>query len=75
MINCPQCGSELKRIRRLFSGRIVSIIFPMRRFRCGNSKCGYEGGIADRDGIKKRLLQLLLPVLFIVLLLLLRFML
>ena len=41
--HCPQCGSELQRVHRRSSDRIISIFVPVRRYRCNNRECGWSG--------------------------------
>jgi hypothetical protein len=40
---CPRCGSDLRRIRRTRADRLLSIAVPVRRFRCSNEVCHWEG--------------------------------
>lgn len=40
---CPRCGSELSRIHRRSSDRVLGIFVPLRRYRCKNSECGWQG--------------------------------
>lgn len=39
---CPRCGSKLFRMHRRLSDRLLSLIAPVRRFRCTSLQCGYE---------------------------------
>jgi len=39
---CPRCGSRLFRMHRRLSDRLLSLVTPMRRFRCTSVQCGYE---------------------------------
>jgi len=38
---CPNCGADLLRVRRCPIDRLVSLIVPVRRFRC--AECAWEG--------------------------------
>jgi len=38
---CPNCGGDLRRIRRYPIDRLVSLVVPVRRFRC--EECTWEG--------------------------------
>lgn len=69
MPNCPKCSGELIRIYRSTLERAVSLVYPMRRFRCNNPECGFEGCIADRGKVKKRVLLLFLVLIGIMALL------
>ena len=40
---CPRCGGTLDRIPRQLGGRILSLFFPVQRFRCRG--CCWEGNL------------------------------
>jgi hypothetical protein len=40
---CPSCGSELVRIHRHGSDRVLGLFVPLRRYRCKNDECGWQG--------------------------------
>ena len=40
---CPRCGADLRRIRRTRTDRMLSLVVPVRRFRCRNEACHWEG--------------------------------
>ena len=42
---CPKCGGELSRIRRRPVDIMMSAIVPLRRVRCRNIHCQYEGNL------------------------------
>jgi len=44
---CPSCGGPVYRVRRRFLDRLISIIVPVRRFRCYSigTGCQWEGNI------------------------------
>ncbi len=44
---CPRCGNaRLKRIRRRVIDRLLSWVYPVRRFACHGFGCDWEGNIA-----------------------------
>ena len=45
---CPRCRGALIRIRRRPIDRVVSLIFPRRRYRCVAIGCGWEGNLRVR---------------------------
>jgi hypothetical protein len=42
-IRCPRCGGEVHRVHRRTADRIISWIVPVRRYRCSNRECRWEG--------------------------------
>jgi len=42
---CPRCGMAVIRIPRRPLGRWLSLIRPVRRYRCPNIACGWEGNL------------------------------
>ena len=40
---CPRCGSDLSRIHRRASDRLLSFFVPVRRFQCKNGECEWRG--------------------------------
>jgi hypothetical protein len=40
---CPRCGGAVERIRRRFIDRVLSLFRPVRRYRCENFLCHWEG--------------------------------
>jgi len=40
---CPYCGSDLHRIHRRWRDRVLGLYVPLRRYRCGNRDCRWEG--------------------------------
>jgi hypothetical protein len=40
---CPRCGSDLHRIHRRRSDRLVDLYVPVRRYRCKNRDCRWQG--------------------------------
>lgn len=42
---CPQCGGRLIRIARRPIDRALSLIAPVRRYRCQNFSCQWEGRV------------------------------
>lgn len=45
---CPRCGGPAHRIQRRKIDRLISLLFPRRRFRCGSIGCGWEGNLPVR---------------------------
>jgi hypothetical protein len=45
---CPCCYSRAYRVRRRSIDRVVSLILPRHRYRCGSIGCGWEGNLAVR---------------------------
>ena len=45
---CPLCGEALQRIHRHPLDRLLSIIYPVRRYRCKRFRCGWEGTLRYR---------------------------
>ena len=62
---CPKCEGELKKIHRLRLDRAVSLVYPVYRYRCKKSGCDFEGCIADREMVKQKMQQLLIPAIAI----------
>lgn len=47
---CPLCGGPVRRIRRRFEDRFVSLFVKMYRYSCNSRVCGWEGCLrAKRD--------------------------
>ena len=46
---CPECGESLKRVRRSFGERMLSLIAPRFRYRCRSYVCRWEGSLPDRN--------------------------
>jgi hypothetical protein len=40
---CPLCGGPVRRIRRRFEDRLVSLFVKMYRYSCNSRACGWEG--------------------------------
>lgn len=51
---CPRCKSGLVRIRRRLVDRIVSAIFPVRRYRCLAFFCCWEGTLPYKRSVRDR---------------------
>lgn len=50
---CPRCGNEIHRVHRKELDRAISIAVPVRRYRCWNKECGWEG-LRVNDGSARR---------------------
>jgi predicted RNA-binding Zn-ribbon protein involved in translation (DUF1610 family) len=42
-LHCPRCGGALHRVHRRFSDKAISILVPVRRYRCASPDCGWSG--------------------------------
>jgi len=42
---CPRCGETVHRIHRRFVDHIASLLRPVRRYRCENPACQWEGNL------------------------------
>jgi hypothetical protein len=40
---CPVCGGELRRRSRDWPDRLLSLLLPVRPYRCRNKECRWEG--------------------------------
>ena len=40
---CPRCGGDLHRIHRRWYHRALSFVIPVRRYRCKEPACGWQG--------------------------------
>ena len=40
---CPRCGEELRRTHRRRRDRILNLYLPVRRYRCRNRDCRWDG--------------------------------
>jgi hypothetical protein len=47
---CPHCGGNLMRIRRRPVDRLFSVFVPVRRFRCVDLRCIWEGNVRRSRG-------------------------
>jgi len=42
---CPVCGSSVRRVPRRLLDRVVNLLWEVKRFRCANAMCGWEGNV------------------------------
>ena len=42
---CPLCGSSVERVHRRFVDRLLSLVRPIRRYRCKGFNCDWEGNL------------------------------
>jgi hypothetical protein len=42
---CPDCHSSLNRVPRRFIDRLVSLVYPVRRYHCRSFDCDWEGNL------------------------------
>ena len=40
---CPQCDGEIHRVHRRFRDLIIGLFVPVRRYRCSNRECRWQG--------------------------------
>ena len=43
---CPSCHGRAHRIQRRLIDRLLSLIAPRHRYRCGSLGCGWEGNLS-----------------------------
>jgi len=43
---CPKCGAPLRRVRRRIGDRVLSLFWPLRRYRCQDVLCRWEGNLS-----------------------------
>lgn len=51
---CPQCGAQLVRIPRRAIDRLVSAFWPVRRYRCNDFQCQWEGNLRQTGSSRER---------------------
>lgn len=44
-IPCPRCQSVAYRVRRRWVDRLTSLFRPVRRYRCQEFRCAWEGNV------------------------------
>lgn len=50
--SCPRCGGAAERIPRRRLDRLLSLVVPLRRYRCCSRACAWEGALrAPRDAV------------------------
>lgn len=42
---CPDCNGFVYRVQRRFIDRLISLIFPVQRYRCSSLGCHWEGNL------------------------------
>ncbi|MCX7706668.1 MAG: hypothetical protein N2204_01495 [Anaerolineae bacterium] len=42
-LKCPRCGGDLHRVHRTTADHLISVVVPVRRYRCGNRDCRWHG--------------------------------
>jgi hypothetical protein len=45
---CPRCNSPVFSISRRFVDMLVSILMPIRRYRCNSMTCNWEGNLRNK---------------------------
>jgi hypothetical protein len=57
-VACPSCGGVIHRVHRKASDRLVSVIVPVRRYRCASRECGWQGlRVSVPDGAPQPVVQ------------------
>ncbi|MBX9630911.1 MAG: hypothetical protein K2X67_10350 [Burkholderiales bacterium] len=44
-VHCPRCNAVAFRVRRRWVDKFTSLFRPVRRFRCQEFRCGWEGNV------------------------------
>lgn len=47
---CPACNGSTERVARRFLDRLLSILIPVKRYRCTSATCAWEGVLKPRSG-------------------------
>ena len=42
---CLHCGQGTARIERRWTDRLLNLVSPLRRYRCVNTQCGWQGNL------------------------------
>ena len=42
---CAACGSSAKRVPLNQSGRLLSLLLTIHRYRCNDTRCGWQGNV------------------------------
>ena len=42
---CPCCGAKATRMERRWSDLLLSLVVPVRRYRCQVQRCGWQGTV------------------------------
>jgi len=45
---CPRCKASVFRISRRFIDLLVSLVMPIRRYRCISMACNWEGNLREK---------------------------
>lgn len=54
---CPECTGWLYRVRRRLIDRLISLIFPVVRYRCSSMGCDWEGNLRQRQSVRAKQLE------------------
>ena len=46
--SCPQCGGPAARVSRKLTDRMLSVVMPVKRYRCFDLNCNWEGLLMSR---------------------------
>lgn len=44
-VHCPRCNAVAFRVHRRWVDKLTSLFRPVRRFRCQEFRCGWEGNV------------------------------
>lgn len=51
---CPHCRGSLNRIPRRMVDHLISLVLPVRRYRCLSMGCEWEGNLRDKRPLHLR---------------------
>jgi hypothetical protein len=63
---CPRCRGHLHRLHRSLLDKAVHLVVPVRRYRCADDECGWQGLLMSRRRLKRRVLRYRTRVLVVV---------
>lgn len=46
-LRCPKCGGAIHRVHRRWHDRLISFYVPVRRYRCADGQCHWQGRRVD----------------------------
>lgn len=53
-MQCPRCGGTIHRVHRRARDRVLSLVLPVRRYRCANTECRWQGIRVAAGGRRRR---------------------
>lgn len=54
MHSCPECGGRVCRVHRHIGDRLIALFLNVRRYRCENPECAWEGIISGHPVLERR---------------------